>query len=44
VTAPAVTAVEDKRVEIVLPDGVLVRVGAGFDAAALHRVLTVLGR
>ena len=44
VTAPAVTAMGDERIEIALPDGVLVRVGAGFDAAALHRVLTVLGR
>jgi hypothetical protein len=44
VTAPAVTAAGDERIEIVLPDGVLVRVGPGFDAAALHRVLEVLGR
>ena len=44
VTAPTVTAAGDRRLEIVLPDGVLVRVGAGFDAAALHRVLGVLGR
>jgi hypothetical protein len=27
-----------------LPGGVAVRVGRGFDAEALHRVLTVLGR
>src|SRR5690242_7721285 len=42
VTAPA--AGEDERIEIALPDGVVVRVGPGFDAAALHRVLDVLGR
>lgn len=34
----------DERIEIALPDGVAVRVGAGFDAAALRRVLGVLGR
>ena len=34
----------DERIEIALPGGVAVRVGSGFDAAALHRVLTVLGR
>jgi hypothetical protein len=34
----------DDRIEIALPDGLLVRVGAGFDAAALRRVLEVLGR
>ena len=44
VTAPAAAAGEDERIEIALPDGVLVRVGPGFDAAALHRVLAVLGR
>ncbi len=32
------------RIEIVLPDGVTVRVGAAVDEAALHRVLAVLGR
>ena len=31
-------------IEIALPDGLVVRVGAGFDAAALRRVLGVLGR
>ena len=44
VMAPAAAAGEDERLEIALPDGVLVRVGPGFDAAALHRVLAVLGR
>lgn len=34
----------DERIEIALPDGLLVRVGTGFDAAALRRVLAVLGR
>ena len=34
----------DQRIEITLPGGVAVRVGHGFDAEALHRVLTVLGR
>ena len=32
------------QIEIALPDGLVVRVGAGFDAAALRRVLGVLGR
>ena len=32
------------RIEIALPDGLVVRVGSGFDAAALRRVLGVLGR
>src|SRR3954466_13477641 len=32
VTAPAVTAAGQERIEIALPDGVLVRVGPGFDA------------
>jgi hypothetical protein len=32
----------DQRIEIALPGGVAV--GRGFDAEALHRVLTVLGR
>ena len=31
-------------IEIVLPDGVAVRVGAAVDEAALRRVLAVLGR
>nr|WP_162801406.1 hypothetical protein [Azospirillum brasilense] len=35
---------EDDRIEITLPDGLAVRVGRDFDAAALRRVLTVLGR
>ena len=34
----------DQRIEIALPGGLAVRVGRGFDAEALHRVLTVLGR
>jgi hypothetical protein len=34
----------DQRIEITLPGGVAVRVGRGFDAEVLHRVLTVLGR
>ena len=33
-----------ERIEIALPDGVVVRVGAGVDVAALRRVLTALGR
>ena len=33
-------AVADARVEIALPDGTLVRVGAEVDAAALRRVLS----
>lgn len=37
-------AVADERIEIALPDGVAVRVGSGFDAEALRRVLGVLGR
>ena len=40
--APA--AVTDPRIEIALPDGTLVRVGADVDAAALRRVLSVLRR
>ena len=49
ITAAAVsdvgtTAVPDARIEIALPDGVAVRVGSGFDAAALQRVLWGLGR
>ena len=32
------------RIEIALPDGLVVRVGSGVDAAALRRVLGVLGR
>jgi hypothetical protein len=43
-TVTAAAAGEDERIEIALPDGVLVRVGPGFDAAALERVLAVLGR
>ncbi|MFC4170357.1 IS66-like element accessory protein TnpA [Teichococcus aestuarii] len=34
----------DSRIEIVLPDGTCVRVGADVDAAALRRVLTALRR
>ena len=40
---PVAAAVDD-RIEIVLAGGLMVRVGAGFDAAALQRVLGVLGR
>jgi hypothetical protein len=32
------------RIEIVLPDGVTVRVGAAVDEVALRRVLAALGR
>ena len=32
------------RIEIMLPDGVTVRVGAAVDEAALRRVLAALGR
>ena len=42
--AVTVTASADECIEIALPDGVLVRVGPGFEAKALHRVLAVLGR
>jgi len=34
----------DPRIEIALPDGTCVRVGADVDAAALRRVLSVLRR
>jgi hypothetical protein len=37
-------AAADARIEIALPDGLAVRVGTDFDAAALLRVLQVLGR
>ena len=40
--APA--AATDPRIEITLPDGTLVRVGADVDAVALRRVLSVLRR
>jgi len=40
--ALAMTA--DERIEIALPNGLAVRVGVGFDAEALRRVLGVLGR
>jgi hypothetical protein len=42
--SPGATGPADQRIEITLLGGVVVRVGSGFDAAALHRVLTVLGR
>ena len=44
--APAAAAIGDDpgRIEIVLPDGVTVRVGAAVDEVALHRVLVALGR
>lgn len=41
--APGV-ARTDPRIEIVLPDGTCVRVGAEVDTAALRRVLTALRR
>lgn len=40
----AVGAVSDQRVEIALPDGTCVRVGADVNAVALRRVLSVLRR
>jgi len=40
----ATATVADERIEIALPGGVAVRVGAGFDATALQWVLQVLGR
>ncbi len=39
-----VAAVADPRIEIALPDGTCVRVGAEVDAAALRRVLSALRR
>jgi len=44
--APAAAAIDGipGRIEIVLPDGVTVRVGAAVEAAALRRVLAALGR
>jgi transposase-like protein len=42
--AASVTAVADLRIEIALPDGTCVRVGADVDTAALRRVLSVLRR
>jgi transposase-like protein len=42
--AAAAAAVADARIEIALPDGTCVRVGADVDAAALRRVLSVLRR
>ena len=44
VAGPETADPVDQRIEIALPGGVAVRVGRGFDAEALHRVLTVLGR
>ena len=35
---------DETRIEIALPDGVMVRVGRGVDGEALRRVLTALGR
>ena len=40
----APVAATDPRIEIALPDGTLVRVGADVDAVALRRVLSVLRR
>jgi transposase len=44
--APAAAAIDGdpRRIEIVLPDGVTVRVGAAVDEVALRRVLVALGR
>ena len=42
--ADVATAAADERIEIALPGGLAVRVGSGFDAMALQRVLRVLGR
>jgi transposase len=44
--APAAAVIDGipERIEIVLPDGVTVRVGATVDEAALRRVLAALGR
>ena len=42
--AACATAVADARIEIALPDGTCVRVGADVDAAALRRVLSALRR
>jgi transposase len=44
--APSAELPEDTsaRIEIMLPDGVAVRVGAAVDEAALRRVLAALGR
>jgi hypothetical protein len=41
---PTIDRAADARIEIALPDGVAVRVGTGFDAEALRRVLEVLER
>ena len=41
---PVAAEAGDDRIEIVLAAGLMVRVGAGFDAVALQRVLEVLGR
>lgn len=41
---PGDERIEIALIEIALPDGLLVRVGTGFDATALRRVLAVLGR
>jgi len=40
----AISAGTPAPIEIVLPDGVMVRVGAAVDEAALRRVLATLGR
>lgn len=40
--APAVSL--DPRLEVVLPSGVLLRVPSSFDAAAVARLLEILGR
>lgn len=44
VAGPFEADVTPERIEIALLDGVVVRVGAGVDEAALRRVLTALGR
>jgi transposase len=41
-TAAGPAAVDEDRMEVVLPGGALVRLGPGFDAGALARLLAVL--
>lgn len=41
-SAPPVAPMEDRRIEIVLPDGVVVRVGREVGLGALRRVLAAL--
>lgn len=46
VADPAVAAPEpyDQRIELALPGGCVVRIGRGFDAVTLDRLLTVIER